>query len=75
MADDRVDFNFQVRPLLSDRCFFCHGPDEKARKGKLRLDQRDGVFAPAQGWQTRGGPRESGDSNSSGAFSSRTRRR
>lgn len=46
VAEDRVDFNFQVRPLLSDRCFFCHGPDEKARKGKLRLDQRDGVFAP-----------------------------
>ncbi|MBN8246070.1 MAG: DUF1549 domain-containing protein, partial [Verrucomicrobia bacterium] len=43
-AADRVDFNFEVRPLLSDRCFFCHGPDEKARKAKLRLDQRDGVF-------------------------------
>ncbi len=39
-----VDFNFQVRPLLSDRCFKCHGPDEKARKKKLRLDQRDGIF-------------------------------
>src|SRR5487761_2419127 len=33
-----VDFNFQVRPLLADRCFKCHGPDEKARKAKLRLD-------------------------------------
>lgn len=41
-----VDFNFQVRPLLSDRCFKCHGPDEKARKKKLRLDQRDGMFKP-----------------------------
>src|ERR1051325_9594133 len=40
----RVDFNFQIRPLLSDRCFKCHGPDEKARKKKLRLDQREGVF-------------------------------
>ncbi len=40
----RVDYNFQIRPLLSDRCFKCHGPDEKARKQKLRLDQHDGMF-------------------------------
>ncbi len=40
----RVDYNFQIRPLLSDRCFKCHGPDEKARKKKLRLDQHDGMF-------------------------------
>ena len=39
-----VDFNFQIRPLLSDRCFKCHGPDEKARKKKLRLDTREGMF-------------------------------
>ena len=39
-----VDYNFQIRPLLSDRCFTCHGPDEKARKAKLRLDQHDGMF-------------------------------
>lgn len=45
-ADPRVDFNFDVRPLLSDRCFACHGPDETARKAKLRLDQRDGLFEP-----------------------------
>jgi len=40
----KVDFNFQIRPLLSDRCFKCHGPDEKARKKKLRLDQHEGMF-------------------------------
>jgi mono/diheme cytochrome c family protein len=34
----KVDYNFQVRPLLADRCFVCHGPDEKKRKAKLRLD-------------------------------------
>jgi hypothetical protein len=37
----RVDYNFQVRPLLADRCFVCHGPDEKNRKAKLRLDLPD----------------------------------
>lgn len=39
-AADAVSFNRQVRPLLSDRCFHCHGPDEASRKGKLRLDVR-----------------------------------
>ena len=46
---ERVDFNFEVRPILSDRCFFCHGPDEKARKAKLRLDQREGLFEVRKG--------------------------
>jgi hypothetical protein len=39
----KVDFNFQVRPLLADRCFACHGPDEKKRKAKLRLDTPEGA--------------------------------
>jgi hypothetical protein len=34
----KVDYNFQIRPLLADRCLVCHGPDEKNRKAKLRLD-------------------------------------
>jgi hypothetical protein len=44
-AADRVDYNFQVRPLLADRCFVCHGPDEKKRKAKLRLDDPAVAFA------------------------------
>ena len=41
---DVVDFNFHVRPILSDRCFKCHGPDDRTRKAGLRLDTRDGPF-------------------------------
>jgi hypothetical protein len=42
---DKLDFNFEVRPILADRCFKCHGPDAKARKAKLRLDMRDSAYA------------------------------
>jgi len=36
-----VDFNREVRPILAAHCYACHGPDEKTRKAKLRLDVRD----------------------------------
>lgn len=40
----RVDFSRQVLPLFADRCFACHGPDEKTREADLRLDLRASVF-------------------------------
>jgi len=42
------DFNTEVRPILSRHCFKCHGPDEKGRKGKLRLDVREAALEEAK---------------------------
>ncbi|MBD0261039.1 MAG: DUF1549 domain-containing protein, partial [Cytophagales bacterium] len=41
----QVDFNFHDKPILSDRCFACHGPDANKREGNLRLDTEAGAFA------------------------------
>lgn len=64
-ADTPVHFGLQIRPILSEKCFFCHGPDEKHREADLRLDEepsatraRDagpavvpGDLAKSQAWQ------------------------
>ena len=40
---DRVDYNFHVKPILSDRCYACHGPDAAARQAEVRLDTEAGL--------------------------------
>jgi len=47
-AGNPPDFNREVRPILSNHCFKCHGPDDKARKGKLRLDLGPDALLPAK---------------------------
>ena len=44
-AHAKVDFNRDIRPIVSNTCFLCHGPDESSRKAKLRLDLRDEAIA------------------------------
>ena len=43
-AADTVEFNRDIRPILSDNCFYCHGNDASHRKAKLRLDLRDAAL-------------------------------
>lgn len=47
-AAEKIVFNRDIRPILSDKCFHCHGPDEKERKSGLRLDVRDAALKPAE---------------------------
>jgi len=49
-AEPRIDFAREIRPILSDKCFFCHGPDPAHREAELRLDTRDGLFADRGGY-------------------------
>jgi mono/diheme cytochrome c family protein len=47
VAAGAIDFNRDVRPILSNHCFTCHGPDAKSRESGLRLDQRAAAIRPA----------------------------
>jgi hypothetical protein len=44
----KIDFNYHIKPILSDRCFVCHGPDQTQQKAGLRLDTPEGAFAALQ---------------------------
>jgi Protein of unknown function (DUF1553)/Protein of unknown function (DUF1549)/Planctomycete cytochrome C/Concanavalin A-like lectin/glucanases superfamily len=46
-AAEPVDFNWQVRPILSENCFRCHGPDANSRRAGLRLDRKEAAYAQA----------------------------
>ena len=51
-ADDQISFNRDVKAILSDNCFTCHGPDEDQRLGGFRLDVRDSAIVEADSGET-----------------------
>ena len=51
-GQDKLRYNRDIRPILSENCFACHGPDSAARKADLRLDKREVAveMAPGTTW-------------------------
>jgi len=45
---DHIDYNIHVKPILSDKCYLCHGPDEGTRKAGMRFDTEGGLFTITQ---------------------------
>ncbi len=64
-AQGAIEFNRDVRPILSDKCFGCHGPDSGHRKAGLRLDQRDAAMKAAKSGEV---PLKPGDTAGSHLF-------
>ena len=44
-ADETIQFNRDIRPILADKCFYCHGQDANKRQAELRLDDRQAALA------------------------------